>query len=326
VVVMVQADADQRRFFGIGRPPVTITVAGDGRFAAEGVEPGRYTASYTPLGTAMSPVSRELVVPQTELHRCLIQYSDAGLDGVVVDADGLPVTGAAVVIVSTDGVPAANGFSDGDGGFAFTGLDTGPVRVSAAHDQLGTSAPVEVELRSGERTGPVTIELEPPDGAELSVRVTSVGGSLAGAPVYLVGAGTRTGFTDDLGVAGFSGTDAGRYRPCAAAYGGASGCGDELDLSNGDRRQSSLELGSGGLVEVRLGPMERTPALRVITADGIDVTSLLMMVSPPLPGPEGIRVGPLKADDYRISVVMAEGVRQGSVAAIEGETVELDLR
>lgn len=326
IVVMVQSDADDRRLFGVGRAPITIVVGGDGRFASDGVSAGSYTASYTPPGSASSPVSRELVVPQTEIHRCVVQFSDAGLEGFVLDPDGLPVAGAAVYVLGMDNRPAANGFSDGDGAFSFIGLDPGEVRVAAVHGEFGDSEPVAVELRSGQTAGPLTIELEPPDGAELSLRVTSASGLVAGAPVYLVGANTLTGFTDDLGVTDFTGVDAGRYRPCAAAYGGAAGCGSEIDISDGDRLESAVDLGRGGFIEVRLGPMERTPALRVLTIDGIDLTSMLMMVSPPIPGPEGIHIGPLKVDEYRITVAMAEGPRQGSIAVAEDETVVLDLR
>jgi len=326
IVVMLQSDADDRRFFGVGRAPITIAVAGDGRFASDGVSAGVYTASYTPPGSASSPVSRELHVPQTEIHRCVIQFSDAGLEGVVVDPDGLPVAGAAVYVLGMDNRPAANGFSDGDGAFSFMGLDPGNIRVAAVHGEFGDAQPVAAELRSGQVAGPVTIELEPSDGAELSLRVASANAVVAGAPVYLVGAATLIGFTDDLGVADFTSIEAGRYRPCAAAYGGAAGCGAEIDFSNGDRVESAINLGRGGFIEVRLGPMERTPALRVFTTDGIDLTSMLMMVSPPIPGPDGIRIGPLKNDEYRITVAMAEGPRQGDIATVEGETVVLDLR
>jgi hypothetical protein len=326
IVVMIQTDTDDRRLFGVEQPPVTIAVAGDGRFASDGVSPGVYTASYTPPGNGGSPVGRELVIPQTEVHRCVIRYSDAGLEGSVVDPDGLPVAGAGVFVISPDGRAMADGYSDGDGIFSFVGLDAGPVRVAAVHGEFGEAEPVEIELRAGDRVGPVTLELTPADGAELRLAVRSAGGSLAGAPVYLVGAGTMTGFTDDLGVAGFTGVEAGRYRPCAAAYGGAAGCGPEIELADGDRREVVLELGRGGHIDVLLGPMERSPGLRVLTTDGIDLTSMLMMVSPPLPGPDGVRLGPLKVDDYRITVAMPEGPRQGSITAVEGETAVLDLR
>jgi len=326
IVVMVQTDADRRRFFGIDRPPVTIVVAADGRFAADGIDAGVYTASYTPPGAGGAPVSQELVIPQTELHRCVIQFSDAGLEGLVVDPEGLPVAGAAIFVQMHDGRPLANGFSDGDGGFVFVGLDPGAVRVGAIHGEFGDADPVEVELRSGSAVGPVTLELKAADGAELKLTVRSAAGSLSGAPVYLVGADTMTAFTDGQGVAGFIGVEPGRYRPCAAAYGGAAGCGPEIDLGDGDQRELVLDLGRGGFVDVLLGPVERLPALRVLTSDGVDLTSMLMMVSPPMPGPDGVRIGPLKTDDYRITVAMPEGSRQGTVGASEGETVELDLR
>jgi Carboxypeptidase regulatory-like domain len=326
VVVMVKTDADQRRFFGIDQPPVTIAVGGDGRFAADGISSGVYTASYTPPGRGGAPVGRELIIPQTEHHRCLIRFSDAGLDGTVVDPDGLPVAGAAVLVRSTDGRPLTSGFSDGTGAFAFTGLDPGAIRIGAIHGEFGDSEAMGVNLREGDRVGPITLELKSPDGAEITLSVRSAAGSLSGAPVYLVGAETMTGFTDGQGVAGFTGVEPGRYRPCAAAYGGAAGCGPEVDLDDGDRRDLVLDLGSGGHVDVLLGPMERLPALRVMTADGIDLTSMLMMVSPPMPGPDGVRIGPLKTDDYRITVAMPEGTRQGTIGAAEGETRVLDLR
>ncbi len=326
IVVMVQSGADRRRFFGIGQAPVTITIGGDGRFFADGVSAGRYTASYTPPGSSGAPVSQELVIPQVELHRCLIQFSDAGLDGIVVDPDGLPVAGAAVVVQSHDDRILATGFTSGDGAFVFVGLDPGAVSVGAIHGEFGDADPVEIELRAGVDIGPLTLELQAPEGAEIALTVQSATGSLSGAPVYLVGAETITGFTDSLGVAGFVGVEPGRYRPCAAAFGGAVGCGPEIDVTNGDRRDVALNLGRGGLVDVLVGPMERPPMLRILTADGIDLTSMLMMVSPPLPGPDGVQIGPLMADDYRITVAMPEGTRQGTIGTTEGETTTLDLR
>ncbi|MGD8439841.1 MAG: carboxypeptidase-like regulatory domain-containing protein [Holophagae bacterium] len=326
VVVMVQTDADMRRFFGVDQAPLTVIVGGDGRFAVDGVTPGVYTASYTPPEPGASPVSRELVVPQTELHRCVIRFSDAGVDGVVVDPDGRPVAGAVVRVMDPEGRLVADGFSDGDGLFRFTGFEVGVVRLTATHGEFADATPVDIELRAGDRTGPITLELGPPDGAELTLTVASSAGSLAGAPVYLVGTTTLTAFTDGQGVATFTGVEPGRYRPCAAAFGGAAGCGAELELDDGDRRQVAVALGRGGVIELLIGPVERTPALRLLTADGIDLTSMLMMVSPPLPGPDGLRIGPLRADDYRVVVTRSGVTREGSVTTIEQETVTLDLR
>ncbi|HSN56198.1 MAG TPA: carboxypeptidase-like regulatory domain-containing protein, partial [Candidatus Sulfomarinibacteraceae bacterium] len=326
MVVMVQTGADDRRLFGIEQPPLSLAVAGDGRFAAAGVSPGVYTASYTPPGAGGSPVSRELVVPQVETHRCVIRFADAGVDGAVVDGDGRPVAGAMVLVRAADGSVRASGFSNGDGAFAFVGLDPGIARLGAVHGEYGDAPEVEVELRTGDRAGPVTLELGPPDGAELTLTVRSDVGSLGGAPVYLVGADTATGFTDSAGVVAFTGVAPGQYRACAAAYGGAVGCGPELALDDGEVARSELTLGRGGLVQVLLGPQERVPPLRVMTADGIDLSGLLMMVSPPAAGPDGLLLGALRADRYRVTVSTASGPRDGDVTVREGETVTLDLR
>ena len=70
----------------------------------------------------------------------------------------------------------------------------------------------------------------------------------------------------------------------------------------------------------------RGPSIRVITADGVDLSSLLFMASPPQQMSGGIRIGPLQADDYIVSVATEAGPRQGQVRVREGEGVSLDLR
>jgi hypothetical protein len=62
-----------------------------------------------------------------------------------------------------------------------------------------------------------------------------------------------------------------------------------------------------------------------MTSDGVDITSLLTMASPPRPIGGGVRIGPLQADDYIISVGTENGPRQGQVRIREGEPTELDL-
>jgi hypothetical protein len=50
------------------------------------------------------------------------------------------------------------------------------------------------------------------------------------------------------------------------------------------------------------------------------------MSSPPQALPGGIRIGPLQADDYVISIGSGSGPLQGHVSVREGEPSELDLR
>jgi hypothetical protein len=155
-----------------------------------------------------------------------------------------------------------------------------------------------------------------------------------------VGPETSTGFTDGGGFASFSGIPAGSYRPCGIAYGGATGCGPSLVVDNGEQLQASLDLGQGGYVDIYLDDSgnalrsknavtvaaSRGPSIRVMTADGVDLSSLLFMASPPQRMNGGVRIGPLQADDYIVSVSTEAGPRQGQVRVRDGEGASLDLR
>jgi len=183
----------------------------------------------------------------------------------------------------------------------------------------------------------VVLELLPQDGANVMLTVNAMAGSAGGAPVYLVGPETSTGFTDGGGLASFSGIMAGSYRPCGFAYGGATGCGENLSVDDGDQLQAKLELGRGGYVDIYLSTSKsaattvgmsakRGPSVRVMTTDGVDISSLLVMASPPQQIAGGLRIGPLQADDYIVSVATEGGARQGQVSVHEGDASELDLR
>ena len=341
VVVMMQRVTADRQIFGIDREPVQFTVNGDGRFGGSGLEPGRYHASYTPPDGGAAPVTKALDVPRVESFQCAIQYADAAVDGVVVDADGRPVAGASVVASAGDGVQELSAFTDADGRFAVRGLEPGRLVLTADHTEFSPSEPAELELRDGSAEGPVVLELGDPEGANIVLTVHAAAGSPGGAPVYLVGPETTTGFTDGGGLATFSGVAAGSYRPCGFAYGGATGCGSDLQVDRGEHMQAKLELGRGGYVDVYLSSAKmqasattassaatakRLPSVRVMTADGVDVSGLLFMSSPPQALPGGIRIGPLQADDYVISIGSGSGPLQGLVSVRDGEPTELDLR
>jgi len=334
VVVMMQRVTADRQFFGIDQQPMQFIVNPDGRFMGAGLAAGRYYASYTPPGSGSAPITKLLDVPRVETYRCAIQYADATVEGFVVDTDGLPVAGASVVASAGNGVQDTTAFTDADGRFSVRGLEPGRLVLTASHSDFAPSAPSEFDLRSGSSEGPITLELLPPDGASIMLAVHALTGSAGGAPVFLVGPETTTGFTDGAGLATFTGVMAGSYRPCGFAYGGATGCGVDLLVDNGEEVQAALDLGRGGYVDVYLsttngfapGAAKRMPSVRVMTADGVDLSSLLFMASPPQPTPGGLRIGPLQADDYIVSIGTEAGERQGRVSIREGEPSELDLR
>ncbi len=334
VVVMMQRITADRRFFGIEEQPMQFVVSPDGLFMGAGLLSGRYYASYTPPGSGSAPITKLLDVPRVETYRCAIQYADATVEGFVVDTDGQPVVGASVVANAGGGIQDATAFTDAEGRFSVRGLESGRLVLTASHTDFAPSAPSELDLRAGSSEGPIVLELLPPDGASIMLAVHTLAGSAGGAPVYLVGPETTTGFTDGSGLATFVGVMAGSYRPCGFAYGGATGCGAELQVDNGDEVQATLDLGRGGYVDVYLsstkglaqGAAKRVPSVRVMTADGVDLSSLLYMASPPQPTPGGLRIGPLQADNYIVSIGTEAGQRQGRVTVREGEPVELDLR
>jgi len=334
VVVMMERVTADRQIFGIDQQPMQFMVSPDGRFVGSGLVPGRYYASYTPVGPGAAPVTKTLDVPRVETFQCAIQYADAAVEGFVVDTDGLPVAGASVVASAGDGIQNATAFTDGEGRFSVRGLEPGRLVLTANHSEFAPSKPSEFDLRDGYSEGPVVLELLPSDGANIHLTVITLAGSAGGAPVYLVGPQTETGFTDGGGFASFSGITAGSYRPCGFAYGGATGCGPNLLVDDGDQLQAQLDLGRGGHVDVYLpaakslmpDAAKRGPAVRVTTTDGVDLSSLLVMASPPQPFAGGVRIGPLQADDYIIWVGTDAGPRQGQVSVREGEPVELDLR
>ena len=334
VVVMMQRVTADRQFFGIDQQPMQFMVSPDGRFVGSGLVSGRYYASYTPVESGAAPVTKTLDVPRVDTFQCAIQYADAAVEGFVVDTDGLPVAGASVIANAGDGIQDATAFTDGEGRFSVRGLEPGRLILTASHTEFAPSNPSELDLRDGYSEGPVVLELLPHDGAAILLTVNAMTGSAGGAPVYLVGPQTETGFTDGGGFASFSGITAGSYRPCGFAYGGATGCGPNLSVDDGDQLQAQLDLGRGGYVDVYLTAAKsltlvgakRGPSVRVMTTDGVDLSSMLIMASPPQPTPTGVRIGPLQADDYIISVGTDAGPRQGQVSVREGEPVELDLR
>jgi protocatechuate 3,4-dioxygenase beta subunit len=339
VVVMMQRVTDERQIFGIDQEPLQFMVAPDGRFAGSGLTAGQYYASYTPPDPGAAPITKALFVPQVDTHRCLIQYADAAVEGYVIDEDNNPVAGASVLASAGDGIQDITAYTDAEGHFLVRGLEPGHLVLTASHTDFAPSEPSELQIRDGSAEGPIVLELQPHDGASVLLAVHTAPGSASGAMVYLVGIETSTGFADTGGTVTFSGVSAGSYLPCGFVFGGTTGCGQNLMVDNGEQLQADLNLGQGGYVDIYLSDDDnvgtksgvvvaaayRGPIIQVTTG-GFDISSMLNMASPPQPTSEGVRIGPLRADDYTVSVITEAGPRQGQIRVREGETVSLDLR
>jgi hypothetical protein len=85
------------------------------------------------------------------------------ISGRVVDADGLPVAGATVAVVSSDGPHRDIAVrTAADGSFRLGGLPSGRVELEARRSGLSGSVTVQVVL--GKDLAPVEIRLgEPPE-------------------------------------------------------------------------------------------------------------------------------------------------------------------
>mgnify|MGYP000373275787 CR=1 FL=1 len=77
--------------------------------------------------------------------------------------------------------------------------------------------------------------------------------------------------------------------------------------------------GGAGRLALEPAAAARGPAVRIMTADGIDISSLLFMASPPQAIGGGVRIGPLQADEYIISVGSDAGQLQGRVSVNESD-------
>ena len=148
----------------------------DGRFFGAGLTVGRYYASYTPPGSGAAPITRVLDVPQVETYECAIQYSDAAVEGYVIDSDRNPVAGASVLASIAEGAQDVTAFTDAEGHFLVRGLDPGHLVLTASHTDFAPSNPSELEIRDGSSEGPIVLELLPHDGASIMLAVNTVAG------------------------------------------------------------------------------------------------------------------------------------------------------
>lgn len=160
--------------------------AAEGRFTLDGLAAGRYVVEVTAPGKtpAVVPGVTMAAGETRDVGRVRLP-SGTVLRGVVVDAAGVPVSGAAVRAVAASGKPRqerSRATTGGDGTFELRGVPAGRLELLASHPQFATTrlvveasaaeAPPEVRLtlaRGGRLQGTVRLRGIPAPGYVVAV-------------------------------------------------------------------------------------------------------------------------------------------------------------
>ncbi len=311
------ARPDGVRLFGPGLGPRHATTVGpDGGFHLEGVDPGAYTAAFSPDLPGAGAMTTAVTVPDAATAYLDLRFPDGSVAGTVLDPWERPVPGARVTLAA--GGATRHAVAGAGGAFRFGGLPAGRVRLVAAHSEFRDSEPVEVDLDEGGAEEGVVLRLRPPAGGTVRLALEPAVGAAAGAPAVLAGPVTRTAFADGAGVASWEGLPQGTYRACARAFGGALGCTEPFQLDEDGEVELTLSTGRGGAVRVvGAGP----GAVRVALPDGTSLGALAMLSGALRREGNDVVVGPLEPGTYAVTVAGWPGPRLVEVR--EGETTRV---
>ena len=154
-----------------------------GEFVAEGLLPGAYSvsvllpgAAYEGEGWVLSASEQgvtatcEVTLPDGEAVALpeLRGAKNAGITGVLNDAQGLPMAGAAVQLLGADGAEVASATTDDAGAFAFSGLESGEYTLRATSAD-GVPVARTVRTAAGHPAAQTTLQAAQP--AELRLYV-----------------------------------------------------------------------------------------------------------------------------------------------------------
>lgn len=229
-----------------GVDPTTHTDA-EGRFRLPDVEPGKVELSVEARGFQSHSRAGLDILPGTETEIEVVLEPGATVSGLVLDAEGRPLSG-----VSVQGAGIKDR-TDPQGHFRLVGISPGAHRLLAWSDEHGrTDRTVDVPPEGAE------VELVFPPGYPLGGRVVGPGDEpVAGALVRLEPAtettreatSARSALTDLGGGFGFDQVPPGSYRLLARREGLAMGStAPVVEVASGPVRNLRLELAPGGVV------------------------------------------------------------------------------
>jgi hypothetical protein len=167
---------------------VPLDVADDGSFSGRvPFDPkSEWSVSFDsispPIQSTLSVRPRELAESEGGGWRLDVELEAWGIDGIVVDADGKPITKAIIDIASVDGQqPVMQVHPADDGSFSIGGLASGTYRVAAKSFRHESSDTVAVHIGKDDTAAQVKLVVTPDD--EIEGRVVAMTGPIGGAQV-----------------------------------------------------------------------------------------------------------------------------------------------
>ena len=312
----------------------------DGSYVVHGLPPGRYlVSSGDATNSAFGHAAAELTLGKGE-HRTgvdiEINYAGA-ISGVLVEGNGAPVAGAAVVFEKLDYNDAGTDMTGPDGSFRVRSLMGGEYRPSvrsslrgAAPLRLAPESPATVTLKDGtsETTGVRLVVIR--DHASIAGSIVD-GGSQPIGDVRVVAfrSDDPTGVTfDDWfehpstisapdGSYSIGDLDAGSYVVRARAGDGSEGVARNVAAG---QKGVVVTLQRAGAIDGTLVGFSSQPAVRAVRQLGINVTNLFATVEG-----NAFHFRGLTAGSYQVAAVGAESDAK-SVEVAPGQTATVTLQ
>jgi hypothetical protein len=253
----------------LGRPllgPTTssrVTLVEAGKFETTELRGGSWRVTWVPDTGGRAP-PREVLIDDQDEQFVSLRYEGGSIEGIVLDANNLPVPRASVTV---DGMEGA--LSGADGTFTIVGMIPGEHRLRARERHRASDA-VVVRVVEGTRGEPVRLVLDRDARRSLVVTVVRATMPAVGAIAVLdIGPAMAFGTVDVKGVARFEvPLDVAAQARAAALHQGEwvfgnYASGDSLELSMGE---------TGGLIVEAASENEE---LRIVNSTGWDVSGLL---------------------------------------------------
>jgi large repetitive protein len=285
------------------------TTDADGSYTIDSLNPGEWSVTVQSIADFSDTLRQtfEIVVTPTAQQVHDFALSRTGIDGIVRRrADGKPIPGARISIdaigpdVRMDPFSKRAGsqrtgelFADAEGRYRMSGMQAGRYRVTAGGLSLmnlgggnfARSPAREITLSDGETLRNVDFELG--DGGAVQGTVIAAGSGSEGASIFFLKDGGEvvdmdpfsTTLTDGAGAYLADGLEGGTYTVAAKVAGFAPAWRRGVDVRVGETATVDLSLTEGTpfqltVVDAAGADITNQCSIRVLTADGLDLTQL----------------------------------------------------